>query len=259
MSSNLPRGFAIVELLAHHPDGLALHAISERLNLPRSAAHRFMAELVSLGYVRQPHEQGPYKLTLKLVSNALVYLSGSGIVDLAQPMLDQLAQSSGELVRMCVVDADGLVWVAKSQGARSGLRYDPDSGAQVQLFCSANGHAWLANFTDQKALELVAKQGFGKPGEFGPTAPATIQELLTCIHTAREQGYAIVHESFEKGTSAIAAPVRHPGNQQVVACVSIAGPSIRMTPERMTELAPKLLSTANDLSKVSGTIKMMTS
>lgn len=41
-------------------------------------------------------------------------------------MLDRLAEKTGELVRLSIVDEDRLTWVAKSQGPRqAGLRYDP--------------------------------------------------------------------------------------------------------------------------------------
>jgi len=44
--------------------------------------------LVRLGYVRQARGHGDYLLTTKLVSMGLSYLSNSGIVDIAQPLLN---------------------------------------------------------------------------------------------------------------------------------------------------------------------------
>lgn len=136
MSGNLDRGLAIVELLAMHGGSLPLHVIADRLNIPRSGAHRLLAMLGSLGYVRQYAQQGEYQLTLKLASVALIFLSASGVVDVAQPILDRLATVSGELVRLGVIDDDRLVFVTKAQGARSGLRYDPDMGKEPALFLS---------------------------------------------------------------------------------------------------------------------------
>jgi len=85
----------------------------------------------------------------------------SGIVDIAQPLLDRLAATSGELVRLSIVDGDRLTWVARAQGARRGLRYDPDMGMDATLSCTATGHAWLLTMTDEEALQRVARQGFG--------------------------------------------------------------------------------------------------
>ena len=44
------------------------------------------------------------------------------------------------------------------------------------------------------------------------------------------QGYAVIHEEFEIGLSAVAVPIwNHLGN--VIAAVSISGPAFRFTPE----------------------------
>ncbi len=115
--------------------------------MPLSATHRLLTELIRCGYVRQDQSHGDYMLTIKLVSLGLSFLSNSGIVDVAQPLLDRLAAESGELVRLAVVDGDELTFVAKAQGATRGLRYDPDMGLSVNLSCSSAGHAWLSTMT----------------------------------------------------------------------------------------------------------------
>lgn len=45
MSGNLDRGLAIIELLAMHGGPLPLHAIADRLNIPRSGTHRLLTML----------------------------------------------------------------------------------------------------------------------------------------------------------------------------------------------------------------------
>ena len=259
MSGNLPRGLAVLELLARHVDGLPLHAIAHALDTSRSTAHRLLAELVANGYVRQEGEFNPYRLTLKLATLGLTYLADTGVTELVQPILNKLASATGELVRMSLVEGERLIWVAKAQGARGGLRYDAtsDPGEEVRLFCSSNGHAWLSCLSDEKALEIVSRQGFGEPGSFGPNAPRTIQAFLDCLHLARRRGYAAVHESYEVGTSAMSAPVHLSGDQRVIGAVTIAGPTARLTPERMEDLAPELIATAAELSKNSAGIRAL--
>ena len=94
MSSLLERGIKILELLAGHAEGVSLSAIASATDMPLSATHRLLAELVRVGYVRQLREQGDYVLTIKLASLGLAFLSGSGMVDVAQPLLDALRAST---------------------------------------------------------------------------------------------------------------------------------------------------------------------
>lgn len=251
MTAILERSFKVLEHLARHSEGCALSALSAELAMPLSATHRLLSELTRCGYVRQDQSHGDYVLTIKLVSLGLGFLSNSGIVDIAQPLLDRLATHSGELVRLAVVDDDALTFVAKAQGATRGLRYDPDMGLSVNLSCSSAGHAWLSTMSDERALQLVSRQGFGKPEDFGPKAPTTIKALQACLNAARKRGFAMISEVFAPAMAAIAAPVRN-ANGAVIGVITIAGPLVRLTEERMLKLAPDLLKSAEELTHASG-------
>jgi IclR family transcriptional regulator, acetate operon repressor len=250
MTTGLDRGLSVLEHLAQHPQGLPLTLVASELDIPPSACHRVLAELQRRGYVRQARKQGDYVLTTKMVAMGLGFLSSAGIVDVAEPLLERLAQASGELVRLSIVDEDRLTWVAKSQGTRqAGLRYDPDMGMDARLSCTASGHAWLMTLSDERALELVSRQGFGRPADYGPKAPTTIKALLGFLHAARVRGYAMIDEVFAPGMAAMAVPVLR--RKQAIGVISIAGPRTRLGNARMHELAPALLAAAGELGPVS--------
>lgn len=247
-SGVLDRTLAILELLAHNATGLPLSTIAERLGIPRSATHRLLSDLAGRGYVRQDREGGDYRLTTKLVSLSFAYFAGLGITDIAQPVLDRLAAATGELVRLAVVDDRRLTWVAKAQGALSGLRYDPETGTDAQLSCSSAGYAWLATMSDAEALARVQVQGFGRPDEFGPRAPCTKEALLRQLRLARRRGYGVAIETYSPWMAAAAAVVREGRDGPVRGTVSIAGPMVRVTEAKLHDLAPLLLGAAEELS-----------
>ena len=146
--------------------------------------------------------------------------------------------------------SDRLTWVAKSQGMRqNGLRYDPDMGMDARLSCTASGHAWLMTLSDERALELVTRQGFGAPSQYGPQAPTTITALVGFLHAARARGYAVIDEVFAPGMAAMAAPVFR--RQEPIGVISIAGPRTRLNAARIGELAPALLAAAAELGPIS--------
>lgn len=251
MSSALERGLAILELLARHPEGQQVSQIAGDVGIPVSGAHRQLQELARLGYVRQTRDQGDYRLTVKVAALGLSFLGRSGVTDIAQPILDRLAATSGELIRLSVIDDDRLVWVAVAQGATGGLRYDPgrEQGVVVHLATAAGGQAWLASMSDEDALALVSRQGL-TPQDFEPGkgAPRTLKELLKTLADTRKRGYSLSVDSYMEGMAAMAVPLRRGGDGPVIGCLSIAGPAVRLTRSRVEELAPTLKEAAGELS-----------
>ncbi len=248
----------MLEYLATHPEGVPLAQIADALDVPRSATHRLLSELGEQGYVRQVRQHGDYVLTTKLSAVGLTFLSKSGIVDLAQPILDRLAEASGEFVRMAVLDSGELTWVAKAQGARKGLRYDPEMGVAARLSCTASGQAWLMSMSDDEALAKVAAQGFGQPKDYGPNAVTTPEALLAALKLARSRGFTVTQETFTVGMAAMAAPVRtHRGD--VVGVLSVAGPVARFTETAMLALGPELLQATHELASSGSSIFMQSS
>lgn len=255
MTAVLQRSFRILEELANAPEGKTLTELVGDLGLPLSATHRLLADLVEQGLVRKDERRGEFSLTMKMPSLGLRFLSAGGVVDVAQPILEQLAATSGELVRLAIVEDDQLIYVAKAQGARYGLRYDPEMGRPVTLSCSAAGMIWLASKSDEEAMGLVSRQGFGTPAEFGPSAPTTFKVLMPLIAKARSNGYATTQDMFLPAMSSMATLV-HGGAGDVRAILIIAGPMSRLSEARMDELVPALQATAHELSEASSVSPM---
>jgi IclR family acetate operon transcriptional repressor len=244
----LERTLGVIELLSAHAHGLLLSEIAERLRIPQSATHRVLVGLVEHGYVRQQRNHGAYLLTAKIANLAFTFLAGSGVTDLAQPILDRLAREAGELVRLAMVDGRQLVWVAKAQGMAHGLRYDPDMGQVGRLSCSASGHAWLSCLPEEEAVRLIERQGYGSRREFGPRAPQTRQAVLRYLRQARKRGFALAVQTYSSWMNAVAAPIRHPSAGEVAGTVVIAGPEMRLTEDKMLSLAPLLVEAAGELA-----------
>ncbi|MDM0018711.1 IclR family transcriptional regulator [Variovorax saccharolyticus] len=246
MSGALEKSLDILEYLTDYPDGVALVQIATDLNQLRSGCHRALQELIRYGYVRQMPQRGDYALTTKMASMGLSFLSKSGVLDIAQPVIDRLAQATGELVRLAIVDGDRLTLVAKAQGAKSGLLYDPDMGIDLRLSCSAAGQAWLMTLPEDVAIEYVSRQGIGEPKDFGPNAPTSMKALLKLLDEHRKRRYSIIQDAYAPGMSSIAAPIKR-ANEPATGIVVIAGPSARLTLKRMQQFGPALLAAAEEL------------
>jgi DNA-binding IclR family transcriptional regulator len=246
-ASQIDRVFAALDLLSHNATGATLADIAAALSMPRSGAHRLLADLIRLGYARQD-EAGRYGLTTRLASLAFRHLSASGVTDAARPILDGLARLSGDLVRLSVTDGERQIWVAKAQGARPGLIFDPQMGEAAHPSAMATGLAWLARLPEAEALRIALASGLAPTDAYGPNAPRTPAELIERLAQTRRLGHALAVESSAPGMSAIAAAILHPGDGRVLGTISIGGPSARLTPERLAALSPALTEAAAALA-----------
>ncbi len=173
-----------------------------------------------------------YGLTLKLALLGARYLAGTGLGDVSQPILERLAAATGELARLTVVEGEGLAWVGKAQGARHGLRYDPDAGTHVVLHATATGKAWLATLPEAEALRIVQATGFATPAHFGPNVIRDRERFRLELARTRAQGFGLAIEEGEPGTAAVAVVVRASAEAtaRVVGTLSVAGPVGRSRP-----------------------------
>jgi IclR family transcriptional regulator, acetate operon repressor len=147
-----------------------------------------------------------------------------------------------------VVDGERLTLVAKAQGSRSGLLYDPDMGIELSLSASAAGQAWLMTLSDERAVEAVGRQGLGAPNDFGPNAPTTIRALLKMLQEHRKRGFSIMRDAYAPGMSSMAAPVQRRG-EPATGVLVVAGPSIRFSEGRMLGFGPLLLEVAAEMAE----------
>lgn len=229
---------------------MSLAAISDHIDAPKSGVYRTLQSLIADGYVSQDADSSDYRLTLALPALGLQFLSRNSLTSVALPLLDSLATSTGQLVRLALADTDRLVWVAKRQGSRSGLRFDPDHAAEVPLASTATGLAWLAHFADDEAVAIAVRNNVPLRHPAGKNLPIGVSDLIEKLNVVRARGWASVEDSYESGISAIAAAIGGAEGERAIGVVSVAGPSIHLPPKRLSELAPELLGVVAQLGRI---------
>ena len=144
------------------------------------------------------------------------------------------------------------MWIAHAQGATGGLLYQPtETTGGVPLFATASGKSWLATLDIDDAAELVARNGgFSHADRYGPGVIRSIDALRKELRATARRGFGLAMNEAEPGVTAIAAAIRSQSDGSTVGTVSIAGPSARMTEDRVRELAPRVTQCATELSSL---------
>ena len=172
------------------------------------------------------------------------HLSGIPLVDLARPILQELAEESGELARLSLPDGYRLVWVAKAQGASAGLRYDPDNGRTVPLDNTSTGLAWLSPM-DEESVRSWSESSCAN----GDSPGADADRVLPQLSLVRSDGYSYKDSTYELGTAAVAVPIIGPTGT-AVGVLNVAGPSVRLTRQKALGLVPSLKEKAARLASL---------
>src|SRR5262245_40485869 len=119
--SPIERALDILELLADCPEGVSVSELSRQLSLQKSVAHRMLAVLVKRGFAAQDAASQRYRLAIQAAALGLRFFGKVGLGEVCQPIIDRLAQRTGEFIRICAAEDGRLTWIASSQGASGGL------------------------------------------------------------------------------------------------------------------------------------------
>lgn len=244
--SLIDRCIDVVDLLVEESRGLRLGEISDRLDLPKSAAHRLLGILREKGWVEQDPETASYRLTLRLAILGQRLMMSTGLPDLCHPVLESLAQECGEFVRLAVADGDRLFWIDSAQGAPAGLVYQPRPSRKVPLHATAAGKAWLATMSNEQALKFVLEDGFGDHDQFGPNAVRSVETLIETLDETRRRGWAIALDESEAGLAGVAAAICPV--DRVAGTIGIEVPLPRFSDQRMGDLGAKVVTVSRQLA-----------
>ncbi len=249
--SLIDRVLDVLDLLADQPRGLSVSEVARQLRSSKSETFRILGVMTKRDFVVQSAETQRYRLSYRTAALALRFFGRAGLTDLCQPVLDRLAARTEELVRLAVLEGDELYFVANAQGVSSGLRFDPDLGRRpVTLHATANGRAWLATLDPRDALERVERRGFILSPDSNGSSVHDEKTLLEALGQIAVDGYSVSIEEAVRGVVTVAAAIRTRNRGPGVGSVSVAGPTFRMTPERIAEIAADLKAAATQLGNI---------
>ena len=246
---SLRRSLQLMELMSEGATYWSLAEISRSLGVNKAIVLRLIDELRATGFVYRDDMTGDYVLTYKLSNLGLRKLAKTRILDQSSGVLRELANETGELVRLGVIEfGKRVTWVLAFVGARRTLHIDPNYRLDVQLNTHAAGKAWLYTLEPSAAWTILQEAGIE---QCTPHSKTTRQLIQADLDLSRERGFAMSYEENELHVGAIAAPiqVRQPSGQMAcVGVVSVAAPTSRMSEQDLMGLAPALLNGVAKLS-----------
>lgn len=226
---------------------LTIGDLARRGGLPRSTVHRLVVNLVRLGFLTRDPRTERYRLGLLLAELGTIALSRMGLREKARPIMARLADETGEVACLAVLEHNRAVYVEVVEG-RHGLRLRAAVGGVAQLHTSATGTMLLAHLPDAEVRRIAAQTNLPR---FTPRTITKIEPLLERLAEVRRRGFSIDNGESEEGLTGLAAPVRS-ASGDVQAALVIAGPAERILGDDPARMGLVVVAAANEISALLG-------
>jgi len=221
---------------------LTMTQIAEQVGIHKSTVHRLLATLEGKRFVERDPLTGIYRPGIRLLQMAYLTLEHNDLRQVAAPFLRKLCEQYRENVNLSVLDDTDVVYLDVIESPQR-VKLAATSGQRLPAFCTASGKAIFA-FMPKENVQKILERGMPNYTRHTIASP---EALLENIRRARERGFAFSEQEFEDGINAVAAPILDSSNRPI-ASISVAGPSFRLTRERLNEIGPMVKATAGEIA-----------
>lgn len=224
-------------------DGAGVTGVANDLGIAKSTVHNHLQTLEDEGFVT--NEGSVYRVGLRFLELGEYKRNRMDIYEKARPEVAELAEKTGEMANAAVEEHGEGVYITRAEGTEA-VTVDTYAGKRVKLHCTALGKTILAQLSEERVDEIIDAHGLPARTENTITDRASLKSELAEV---RKQGYAYDREERLSGLRCVAAPVVPEGGD-LVAALSVSGPTTRIEGELFHEEIPKLLKSAANVIEI---------
>jgi DNA-binding IclR family transcriptional regulator len=236
---SVDRAAALLKAVANSREPLTVAQLAARCGLNRSTAWRLLATLDSQGLVERDPVTQRYS-----VGYAIIQIAAAGdhdaLVRRAHPVLQHLANDTGETVNLAVAKRFNLVYVDQVEAPQ--IMSPNWLGRALALHATSSGKAFLAWLPKEERDVLVPS----KLERFTDTTLTQRRQLEVELEAVRRDGYSICVGELEDTLYGASAAVLNE-RERPVAIVSVWGPQHRVPAERLPEIGRKARAAAGEI------------
>jgi DNA-binding IclR family transcriptional regulator len=225
-------------------DELGVTELSKRLKLHKNNVFRLLATLESRGYIEQNRATENYRLGLKSLELGQTFIKQMGLLRQAKPILEKMVKECNETSYVAIFKEGYIVYLDVVETDLT-VRVVSRVGSRLPAHCTAAGKIHLAFMSDEEIDALLPSRELKG---YTPNSVTDREKLRKELRQVAETGVAIDNEELDPGVRCVAAPIRD-YTRRIVGALSISGPSMRFSDERIEkELTPLIKQSAEELS-----------
>lgn len=198
---SLERGLSVLRAFRPGSDVLGNGDIAERTGLSRATVSRLTHTLVGAGMLQHDERRRVFRLAPAVLSFAHAMKTGSHILQVAAPLMRDLAERHGINVGLAAPDGDEMVYLESIRYARRASFRNVVSGQRVPMELTSLGRAYLAVAPDARRKALLAHFRRRRGAKWAPIAA----EIERAMESVQRRGYCSA--SWQPEVVAIATPL----------------------------------------------------
>lgn len=247
--SALARGLEVLRCFRPGDRLLGNKDIAKRTGLPRPTICRLTYTLTRMGYLDYSEKLGKYQLGTAVLSLGYSLLSNLDIFNVAQPLMQELADYSNTAVGVGARDRLGMVYLKGCFSTKATISLDLDSGTSIPIATTSMGKALLCGMPEQEREILMNHIRSENPKEW-PQRKAGIEKALRDYH---EYGFCYSIGEWRKDVSGVAVPIL-PAEGSRLYSFNCAAPSFLLKLQTIEEdLGPRLVNMVRSIeARVAG-------
>ena len=239
---SLDRAMAVFEHLSTQ-SGVSLSALSEQLGESTATLYRILFTLEARGLVEFDQAQQLWHIGPGAFIIGARFLRRTSLVERARPVLRKLMEETGETANLGIEKSSHVLFVSQVE-THANIRAFFPPGTLSPLHASGIGKALLAFMDSDQCDRIVAQQKLERFTEHTLCDAFALKEDLKAV---RNRGYSIDGEEKNLGMRCIAAPVFN-NYGEVVAGLSVSGPTSRVSTDKIDTLAASVKEAAKALT-----------
>lgn len=241
------KALELLDLFRRDRPLIGLSEMARLAGLNKATCHRLLVELCEHGLVEQVGAAREYRLGPALLRLASLREAQVPTREAAMPILQALAQATGETAHLSLMVSGGLRSLAFAYSTAHATRVTLEDTDELPFHATSSGLAVLAFLPEAQAGAILA----------GPLPALTLRTLTDPgalrdrLAKVRLNGFAESAGGYESDVVSVAVPL-FGADGTVTGALAVAALAARMTPARSPQIRAALVRAGSEITRLWG-------
>jgi DNA-binding IclR family transcriptional regulator len=236
----------VLDALLEVPAGLTPAEVAVATGTNRSTAFRLLTSLEQAGLLDRDGRTARYRLGVKFLQYGEGVRAGMGLVDVADPTLRRLSDSTRLSVTLGIREGFGVRCIHRIPGPEVEI-FAWKVGEWLPMHLGAAPRALLSALPDAELERFLAQDGERRTRH----GLLTERDIREEVARTRRRGWSLNREGLTAGVTSLGAAIPSPTGTPVCA-ISVAGLNHRFQGDRLKQIAGATTAAAAELGEGTG-------